>query len=111
MSQEYLSLSLRRVCISIRLWFAELEVGFSVYEGALPEGADEVVGGRMPQMADLEHLPYIKALIKEIFRLRPALSLGLPHAMEEDATYKGYVIPKGSVVLLNSCKFAVISEH
>ncbi|KAF9030604.1 cytochrome P450 [Hymenopellis radicata] len=63
---------------------------------------DAVVGGRIPERADLEDLPFVQALIKEILRLRSPFTMGFPHSMAEDVFYKGHVLPKGSTVMLNN---------
>src|ERR1700678_568395 len=41
-------------------------------EARLYEELREVLGGRAPQVADLERLPYLKAVISEVLRLYPA---------------------------------------
>ncbi|KAF9030595.1 cytochrome P450 [Hymenopellis radicata] len=57
---------------------------------------------RTTKRADLEDLPFVQALIKEILRLRSPLTMGFPHSMAEDVFYKGHVLPKGSTVMLNN---------
>ncbi|KAF8799108.1 cytochrome P450 [Phlegmacium glaucopus] len=63
---------------------------------------DRVVGGRLPDFDDMEDLPYLSALVKEVFRWQPVTPLGVPHCTTEDDVYEGYHIPNGSIVLLNS---------
>ncbi|KAI0055220.1 cytochrome P450 [Artomyces pyxidatus] len=63
---------------------------------------DAVVGrDRVPVFSDLPHLPYIRAMVKETLRWRPALPLGLPHATTEDDWYEGMFIPKGTICFAN----------
>jgi cytochrome P450 len=63
---------------------------------------DEVVGrGKLPTFADYERLPYIRALVKEILRWKPATPLGISHCLSQDDTYEGYHIPKGTLVISN----------
>ncbi|CAE6431290.1 unnamed protein product [Rhizoctonia solani] len=57
---------------------------------------------RLPEMEDQDSLPYIDRVIKEVLRWRPVAPLGVPHASAEDDTYKGYFIPKGTVVMANA---------
>ena len=63
---------------------------------------DAVVGrSRTPTFGDAPNLPYIQALVKESFRWRPALPLGLPHTTTEDDWHEGMFIPKGTICLVN----------
>jgi len=63
---------------------------------------DRVVGpDRMPVWEDEERLPWIIACIKETLRRRPPTIMGVPHQVDEDDVYNGYVIPKGSTVIGN----------
>ncbi|KAF9021328.1 cytochrome P450, partial [Hymenopellis radicata] len=65
------------------------------------EEVQSVVGARMPEICDMEKMPFVTALIKEILRLRPPVSIGLPHAASKTYTYNGYLIPKGATVIIN----------
>ena len=66
------------------------------------EELDSVVGRtRIPTFADLPHLPYIRAMVKEALRWRPVDPLGLPHLSSEDDWYNGMFIPKGSMMIAN----------
>jgi len=63
---------------------------------------DRVIGNdRFPTLADMPNLPYIEALVKEVFRWHVVAPLGLPHVVTENDIYEGYFIPKGSTVLAN----------
>ncbi|KZT13049.1 cytochrome P450 [Laetiporus sulphureus 93-53] len=66
------------------------------------EEIDSLVGmERMPDFDDMDRLPYFVACLKETFRRRPAIIMGVPHKAEEDDVYDGYLIPKGSTVFGN----------
>ncbi|PSR86239.1 Isoleucine N-monooxygenase [Actinidia chinensis var. chinensis] len=66
------------------------------------EELDRVVGKhRMVQESDLPNLNYVKACVRESFRLHPIAPFNLPHVSVSDATVAGYFIPKGSHVLLS----------
>ena len=61
---------------------------------------DNVIGStRLPEFEDLEHLAYVRAVIKETLRWMPVLPFGVPHALTEDDVYKGYHLPKGATVI------------
>lgn len=63
---------------------------------------DKVVGrSRMPDFSDQEKLPYIDACFRETSRLRPPSTNGVLHYTTADLSYKGYHIPKGTVVAMN----------
>ncbi|KAH6866147.1 cytochrome P450, partial [Coprinopsis sp. MPI-PUGE-AT-0042] len=54
-----------------------------------------VVGhDRLPGLNDLEHLPYIRAILKELARWHVVTPFTIPHLSREDDEYKGYSIPK-----------------
>ncbi|KAJ0813687.1 putative phenylalanine N-monooxygenase [Helianthus annuus] len=66
------------------------------------EELDKVVGcNRLVEESDLPQLNYIKACIKESFRLHPFAPFNVPHCSEKDTVVAGYFIPKGSHVLLS----------
>ncbi|KAH7334825.1 cytochrome P450 [Rhizoctonia solani] len=55
---------------------------------------------RLPNMADRDSMPYVRCIIQEVLRWQPPLPLGIPHATVKDDEYRGYFIPKGSVVAM-----------
>ncbi len=63
---------------------------------------DAVVGpNRLPDFQDTKSLPYICALVKELLRWRVVGPLGLPHCALEDDEYRGFLIPKGTIIIAN----------
>uniref|UniRef100_A0A1J3ITL2 Hexahomomethionine N-hydroxylase n=1 Tax=Noccaea caerulescens TaxID=107243 RepID=A0A1J3ITL2_NOCCA len=63
---------------------------------------DTIVGkDRLVQESDLCKLNYIKACIRETFRLHPPNAFLPPHGAREDTTLAGYFIPKGSQILVS----------
>jgi hypothetical protein len=80
---------------------------------------DRVVGrDRLPELEDAENMPYVQAIASECLRWLPVVPLGslsnsstlylyahkasriaLPHATSRDDEYKGYLIPKGTIVM------------
>ncbi|KAK7677862.1 hypothetical protein QCA50_019174 [Cerrena zonata] len=68
----------------------------------LQEEIDRVVGSeRLPDLHDREALPYTECVIKETYRWRVPLPLGLPHNTITEDTYDGYYIPENTLVIPN----------
>ncbi|KAJ8086181.1 hypothetical protein PM082_005004 [Marasmius tenuissimus] len=82
---------------------------------------DTVIGNdRLPGIEDRGQLPYIDALVKEVFRWNSVVPLGkflldaftkhfelkidrigVPHRSVQDDVHEGYFIPKGSLIIPN----------
>ncbi|KAL9083310.1 MAG: hypothetical protein Q9165_008568 [Trypethelium subeluteriae] len=74
---------------------------------------DAVIGTeRTPTFADEPHLPYLRALVKEVLRWRPVAVLGgTPHASTENDWYLGKWIPKGTTILGNNWAINLNQEY
>ncbi|KAJ4762345.1 Cytochrome P450 [Rhynchospora pubera] len=81
---------------------AEMMKNPEILQKAVDE-IDYIVGKdpRLVQEADIPRLNYLKACIREAFRLHPIAPFSVPHVAMEDANVAGYLIPKGSHVLLS----------
>ncbi|KAI0781639.1 cytochrome P450 [Irpex lacteus] len=63
---------------------------------------DNVVGNkRLPDFQDEPNLPYLTALVKELYRWRVVTPLATPHCLIADDVYRDYHLPKGSIVVSN----------
>ena len=63
---------------------------------------DRVIGPlRLPTIEDEPDMPYVAALIKECLRWKSVTPLGVAHKTTEEDEYRGFRIPKGSVVVSN----------
>ncbi|KAI0633029.1 O-methylsterigmatocystin oxidoreductase [Trametes polyzona] len=61
---------------------------------------DTVIGpDRLPEHADRPSLPYIIAIVKELLRWHIVAPLGVAHRCIEEDEYRGWRIPKGSVII------------
>jgi cytochrome P450 len=61
---------------------------------------DNVVGNsRVPSFTDMQSLPRVRAVAKEVLRWRPVTAGGLPHQLVQDDTYK---MPDGRSVFLEA---------
>ncbi|KAF5358826.1 hypothetical protein D9758_008521 [Tetrapyrgos nigripes] len=78
-------------------------IAFPEVQKKAHEEIDRVIGqDRAPRLEDFASLPYCQALLNETHRFRPVAPLGIPHAMLTDGLYRGYVLPKGSIVFINA---------
>ncbi|KAG1782232.1 cytochrome P450 [Suillus placidus] len=67
------------------------------------EEVDAVVGGniRPPTWSDIQHMPYLRAVLEEVYRFRPVGPLGLPHAMSQDELVNDMILPKNAILFMN----------
>ncbi|EPS93960.1 hypothetical protein FOMPIDRAFT_1170095 [Fomitopsis schrenkii] len=66
------------------------------------EEMDRVVGlDRLPTRDDRDSLPYLECVLQEVYRWHAPIPLGLPHLLDDDDSYRGYRIPKGTMVMAN----------
>ena len=64
---------------------------------------DLVIGtDRLPLATDYDQLPYVQAVMSEVFRYHPVAPMDIPHRVAQDDIYKGYLIPKNSTVIINA---------
>ncbi|KAI0041968.1 cytochrome P450 [Auriscalpium vulgare] len=90
------------VVATLHKFFLVLALNPGVQRKAQAE-VDAVTGRtRLPTFEDQPHLPYIEALCKELTRWQPVAPLLFPRSVERDDTYRGYFIPKGSIVMTNA---------
>ncbi|KZT05767.1 cytochrome P450 [Laetiporus sulphureus 93-53] len=60
---------------------------------------DTVIGtDRIPRVEDRDGLPYVNALVSEVYRWHPPVPLGMPHRLTKDDVHAGYFLPKGTIV-------------
>ncbi|XP_021743114.1 cytochrome P450 98A2-like, partial [Chenopodium quinoa] len=90
------------VAISIEWALAEIIRNPRVQKKAQEE-LDLVIGSkRIMTEEDFSNLPYLKAIVKESFRLHPPTPLMIPHKARAHVKIGGYDIPKGSIVHVNA---------
>ena len=63
---------------------------------------DSVCGqSRNPTLADRSAMHYTQAVIQETLRMYTILPMSLPRTLQEDVTFEGYNLPKGTKVIAN----------
>lgn len=86
---------------SIGTFFLAMALNPEVQQKAQDE-IDRVIGtSQLPTLADRDRLPYVSAVVKEVFRWHPVVPMGIPHMSTADDMYDGYCIPKGSLLMPN----------
>ncbi|KAJ3572739.1 hypothetical protein NP233_g2891 [Leucocoprinus birnbaumii] len=87
--------------VSILRTFFMIMATYPEVQKRLQQEIDSVVGSqRLPQFEDLDSLPYVACVIKELLRFNAVAPL-VPHSLDEDDVYDGYFIPKGTWVMAN----------
>ncbi|KAI5236776.1 hypothetical protein E4T42_09360 [Aureobasidium subglaciale] len=56
---------------------------------------------RMPGLADLENMPYVCAIIKELLRWRPIFQMSPDHCATTDIHFEGFIFPAGTGFVIN----------
>ena len=62
---------------------------------------DAALDGRLPTFKDFGKIPYVDAIVGEVFRWSPITPLGVPHVARRDDYYDGHFISKGTMVFGN----------
>lgn len=84
-------------------WFQALMPSYPEIQRRAQDELDRVVGrDRLPDAQDEKNLPYCRAIIKEVERCYNPFWLGTPHVVSEDFVYNGQLIPKDTVLVLNT---------
>jgi cytochrome P450 len=65
-------------------------------------GPPTAATSRLPTFSDRPNFPYIDASLKESLRWLTAFTLGHPHPTTQDDVCRGWMIPKGSIVIANA---------
>jgi len=56
---------------------------------------------RLPEFEDLEHMPYIRAVVTETMRWMLVIPCGIPHAVTANDMYYGYHVAEGTLAIPN----------
>lgn len=90
---------------TLKASMADFMLAMTLHTHAQRKAQDEIdsfVGShRLPSYEDRASLRYVEALYREVHRWRPVVPTSMPHATVKDDVYKGYYIPKGTIVVPN----------
>ncbi|XP_054749075.2 cytochrome P450 2J4-like [Lytechinus pictus] len=83
-------------------WLLLCAAKFEKEQRRVQEELDRVVGrDRLPTLSDRKNLPYTEAFLVEGMRFGVGGPFAVPHAAVRDTEFKGFFIPKGTVVVSN----------
>lgn len=84
------------------LWILLYMVLYPDIQDRMQAEIDEVVGTqRVLSLTDKGSLPFTEATIMEVQRMTVAVPLAIPHMASETTEFRGYTIPKGTVIVPN----------
>ncbi|XP_076931697.1 7-ethoxycoumarin O-deethylase-like [Bidens hawaiensis] len=67
------------------------------------EELEQVIGkGKIVKEDDVLRLPYLSCIVKETLRFHPPVPFLLPRRVDKQVQLNGYIIPKGTQVLVNA---------
>ncbi|OCH88111.1 cytochrome P450 [Obba rivulosa] len=87
---------------TLHSFFLAMLIYPEVQKRAQEQLANVVGPNRLPEFSDQVSLPYIEAICKECMRWQPVVPLNVPHRSTVDDEYRGYYIPKGTLVIQNT---------
>uniref|UniRef100_A0A672IQ30 Cytochrome P450, family 2, subfamily Y, polypeptide 3 n=1 Tax=Salarias fasciatus TaxID=181472 RepID=A0A672IQ30_SALFA len=74
-------------------------VKYPKIQDAMQQEIDSVIGQkRSPRMEDRKSLPFTDAVLHEIQRFMDIVPMGVPHYALSDISFKGYTIPKDTII-------------
>ncbi|XP_071685575.1 cytochrome P450 81D1-like [Rutidosis leptorrhynchoides] len=63
---------------------------------------DNYIGNdRFIDQSDIDHLPYLRCIVKETMRMYPVAPLLVPHESSRECRVSGYNVPKGTMLMVN----------
>lgn len=82
-------------------WILLFLVQFPSVQKQLHEEVEREIGNRTPSLEEKNKLSYTEAVILESMRFKTPIPLAVPHCAFKNASIGGYVMPKGTPVIIN----------
>lgn len=82
--------------------FLEATANYPDVQAKAAAAIEAAVPDRLPVWEDLERVTYVRCMMKETWRWRPPVALGIPHATSQAIHYDGIRISKGATIILNA---------
>ncbi|XP_077147730.1 cytochrome P450 2C23-like [Ranitomeya variabilis] len=80
-------------------WGLLLMMKYPEIQKKVQDEIKSVIGSAQPKTEHRKQMPYMDAVIHEIQRFGDIVPVNLPHTTIRDMTFRGYFIPKGTVVI------------
>ncbi|XP_051581259.1 cytochrome P450 2J2 [Myxocyprinus asiaticus] len=82
-------------------WALLFLIKYSDIQEKVQAEIDQVIGSRLPTMADKANMHYTNAFIHEVLRKANLVPINMSRMARKDTTLSGYFIPKGTVIITN----------
>ncbi|XP_073442553.1 cytochrome P450 2K1-like [Dendrobates tinctorius] len=80
-------------------WGLLLMMKYPEVQEKVQKEIEQVIGSAQPHVEHRKQMPYTDAVIHEIQRFGDILPRNVPHVASEDVRFRGYFIPKGTIVI------------
>jgi len=80
-------------------WSLVYFLNFPKLQERLHEEIQDKIGDRPPKIEDREEMPLVNAFMMEVLRHADIAPLGVAHEVSRDIVFRGYSIPKGTMVI------------
>ncbi|XP_030054605.1 cytochrome P450 2K6 [Microcaecilia unicolor] len=79
-------------------WGLLLMMKYPEIQEKVQEEIKRVIGSSQPRAEHRKYMPYTDAVIHEVQRFADIVPMNLPHETTRDINFKGYFLPKGTII-------------